>query len=137
MSNYFGRYITGCSVANFYCYPIKGRVAFASALEYWFYPFQEPAPYPQYSSGYFQSESCRPNTSEYRIFRSYQEHMAYPKTVREMIQRIMETENLPSHGMSSFCSLSFLNLLRLNTHQSIVYSAVIRNTWPTQRLSGK
>lgn len=69
---------------------------------------EEQAPYPQYSSGYFESSACEPNTSEYRIFRSYGEHMAYPSSVREMIQRIMETDGLPPHGKSDTELLDWL-----------------------------
>lgn len=36
--------------------------------------------------------------SEARIFASYGEHMSYPRSVREMIQRIMETEGMQPHG---------------------------------------
>ncbi|KAL4223925.1 hypothetical protein ACF0H5_017387 [Mactra antiquata] len=68
----------------------------------------DEAPYPQYSSGYFHSEACEPNTSEYRIFNSYNEHMSYPKSVREMIQRIMESDGLPPHGKSDTELLDWL-----------------------------
>lgn len=69
---------------------------------------ETPIPRPQYQSGYYESESCKPNISERRIFQSYTEHMAYPSVVRQMIQRIMETEGLPPHGMSDAELLDWL-----------------------------
>ncbi|XP_053375803.1 uncharacterized protein LOC123533294 isoform X1 [Mercenaria mercenaria] len=78
---------------------------------------EEQAPYPQYSSGYFESSACEPTTSEYRIFRSYGEHMAYPSSVREMIQRIMETDGLPPHGKSDTELVDWLkNRLDIRQH---------------------
>ncbi|KAL5015854.1 hypothetical protein ScPMuIL_005443 [Solemya velum] len=47
---------------------------------------------PKYSTGYYKSASCKPNVSETRIFESYSQHMMYPKTVRNMIQRIQQEE---------------------------------------------
>ncbi|XP_052800410.1 uncharacterized protein LOC128231514 isoform X2 [Mya arenaria] len=69
---------------------------------------ENPAPYPGYSSGYFESSTAKPSVSEYRIFRSYGEHMAYPATVREMIQRIMETEGMQPQGQTDTNLLDWL-----------------------------
>lgn len=69
---------------------------------------EEQAPYPQYASGYFESSACQPSPSEYRIFASYGEHMAYPASVREMIQRIMETDGIPPHGKTDAELLDWL-----------------------------
>jgi hypothetical protein len=50
---------------------------------------------PAYSSGYYFSEPARPTLSEQRIFSSYKEHYNYPKTVKEMIQRIQQSNEVP------------------------------------------
>lgn len=56
-------------------------------------PYQkDDIPAPSYGIGYYKSESCRPTVSESRIFNSYKEHMMYPKTVRDMIQRLQQAE---------------------------------------------
>ncbi|CAC5371615.1 unnamed protein product [Mytilus coruscus] len=52
-------------------------------------------PAPSYGIGYYKSEPCRPTASEKRIFSSYKEHMMYPKTVRDMIQRLQQAEGQP------------------------------------------
>ncbi|XP_052270374.1 uncharacterized protein LOC127871467 isoform X3 [Dreissena polymorpha] len=66
------------------------------------------APYPGYSSGYFESAECKPNVSEYRIFGSYSEHMNYPASVREMIQRVLEAEGTQSLGQTDTSLLDWL-----------------------------
>lgn len=47
---------------------------------------------PSYSSGYYNSDQCRPNDSEWRIFRRFQNHRIYPPTVREAVQDVKEGE---------------------------------------------
>lgn len=56
-------------------------------------PYQEnDIPAPSYGIGYYRSETCRPTASEDRILSSYKDHMMYPKTVRDMIQRLQQAE---------------------------------------------
>lgn len=50
---------------------------------------------PRYSTGYYFSEPTRPTTSETRVFASYKEHFNYPRTVKEMIQRIQQSNEVP------------------------------------------
>lgn len=47
---------------------------------------------PGYSSGYYFSEHCKPNDSEWRIFRRFKSHEVYPPTVREAVRDIKEGE---------------------------------------------
>lgn len=49
-------------------------------------------PAPSYGIGYYKSEPCRPTASENRIFTSYNDHMMYPRTVKEMIQRLQQAD---------------------------------------------
>lgn len=56
---------------------------------------QEVVPMPRYSTGYYFSEPARPTTSETRVFASYKEHHNYPRTVKEMIQRIQQSNEVP------------------------------------------
>ncbi|XP_062597302.1 uncharacterized protein LOC134258744 isoform X2 [Saccostrea cucullata] len=55
---------------------------------------QGVVPMPPYSSGYYFSEPARPTVSEQRVFSSYKEHFNYPKSVREMIQRIQQSNEV-------------------------------------------
>ena len=50
---------------------------------------------PRYSTGYYFSEPAKPTVSEERVFASYREHFNYPRTVREMIQRIQQSNEVP------------------------------------------
>ncbi|XP_078336716.1 uncharacterized protein LOC111135431 isoform X1 [Crassostrea virginica] len=56
---------------------------------------QETVPMPRYSTGYYFSEPAKPTVSEERVFASYREHFNYPRTVREMIQRIQQSNEVP------------------------------------------
>ncbi|XP_056008915.1 uncharacterized protein LOC125662842 isoform X2 [Ostrea edulis] len=56
---------------------------------------QGVVPIPPYSSGYYFSEPARPTVSEQRVFSSYKEHYNYPQNVREMIQRIQQSNEVP------------------------------------------
>ena len=58
--------------------------------------FQDPMPAPSYGSGYYESSSCQPTVSERRIFTSYADHMRYPQTERDMIQRLQTSEGASS-----------------------------------------
>ena len=46
-----------------------------------------------YSSGYYTSEKCKPNDSEWRIFHKFQSSNTYPPTVREALRDLKEGEN--------------------------------------------
>lgn len=59
------------------------------------FAFQETVPMPRYSTGYYFSEPAKPTVSEERVFASYREHFNYPRTVREMIQRIQQSNEVP------------------------------------------
>ncbi|KAK6190965.1 hypothetical protein SNE40_002721 [Patella caerulea] len=54
----------------------------------------KPVPTPKYTTGYYQSESCRPNESEKKIFISYGINLAYPQTERAMIKRLQDAEKV-------------------------------------------
>lgn len=54
--------------------------------------FQEFVESPGYSSGFYSSDQCKPNDSEWRIFRRFQQHQAYPPTVREAVRDVKEGE---------------------------------------------
>ena len=60
-----------------------------------FFCVQDDVPAPSYGIGYYKSEPCKPTESEKRIFTSYKDHMMYPKTVRDMIQRLQQAEGQP------------------------------------------
>lgn len=53
---------------------------------------QDSVPAPNYSSGYYQSAACKPNTSEQRILSSYAEFLTYPRTERDMITTLQNEE---------------------------------------------
>ncbi|XP_073258640.1 uncharacterized protein [Porites lutea] len=53
---------------------------------------------PGYSSGYYFSEQCKPNDSEWRIFRRFKNHHVYPPTVREALRDIKEGEAEQEEG---------------------------------------
>ena len=54
--------------------------------------FQEFVEPPSYSSGFYSSDHCKPNDSEWCIFRRFQQHQAYPPTVREAVRDVKEGE---------------------------------------------
>ena len=54
--------------------------------------FQEFIESPGYSSGSYASDQCKPNDSEWRIFTRFQQHEAYPPTVREAVRDVKEGE---------------------------------------------
>lgn len=47
---------------------------------------------PAYSSGYYFTDQCKPNDSEWRIFRRFKNHQVYPPTVREAVRDVKEGE---------------------------------------------
>lgn len=53
---------------------------------------------PGYSSGYYFSKGCKPNESEWRIFRRYQNLDVYPPTVQGAAQDIREEEEGVANG---------------------------------------
>lgn len=53
-------------------------------------------PAPSYSSGYYKSEDCKPNSSEERILQSYKEQNCYPFTVSDMIWKLQTLLQIPT-----------------------------------------
>ena len=64
----------------------------------YYFVFKEYVESPGYSSGYYFSEQCKPNDSEWRIFRRFKNHHVYPPTVREALRDIKEGETEQEEG---------------------------------------
>ena len=59
---------------------------------FFFFFFKEYIESPAYSSGYYFTDQCKPNDSEWRIFRRFKNHQVYPPTVREAVRDVKEGE---------------------------------------------
>ena len=66
---------------------------------------------PGYSSGYYFSDDCKPNDSEWRVFRSFKNQQAYPPTVREAVRDVKEGEADHEEGKTNLSCLYQQNVL--------------------------
>ncbi|CAG5136649.1 unnamed protein product [Candidula unifasciata] len=82
---------------------------------------QDLVPAPDYSTGYYKSEGCKPTASELRLFASYAaDNMARPKVERDVILRLQQYEKpTMTSGSDAQLAIWLINKLDIKKQQGV------------------